>query len=582
MVIEQIWNFLGVQNETMIKAINSVLIVALVSLLLWQASSFNQAYTRIPLLSKLKSKSKENVTQMYNVHPTLLPTTGSAVTLKNDQQRIDDQLNLVEAKEGQKAATLHMFVLVHGFKGAARDLVYLKTQIEKLTSENQLLNNSTSSVAVLAAKCNQGNTDDGVQAGGERLVREIYETIRQEIRRMETNGEIRVTDITLSFVGNSLGGLYSRYAAARIREFSLKERHHLTGSNHTSNEMSMFGRKLLYNVFCSTASPHLGTADHTYIRLPRAIELGIAFALQQTGRDLFRLNHLLRDMATQPYYLDALAAFGKRVAYANAYSTDFMVPTETAAFLNAACKTPHTFLDTQQLLQELQQDESSDQVEFEEHVKHYRDNPLIVAALHTDMTYRPANYTEILTQKQTSMEDDQSQGEVSVKNETDELVQMASALDSLGWKKVFIDLREDMPLRPLKLSLQENGSNLLNIPIPIPLPPLPFSSKRSPSATDMSANNGNGGSKRIMCQRMQRLRNQNIVGSHDLVEVLSAKDKISIPLGHNMIVALNKTTNPIMMAFNQLNQRGRPIMDSLAQELVEDCLRANMNKRPSK
>jgi hypothetical protein len=48
-------------------------------------------------------------------------------------------------------------------------------------------------------------------------------------------------------------------------------------------------------------------------------------------------------MCTCPTFLNPLASFRKRIAYANAYQTDFVVPTQTAAFLNTESNYPHYF-----------------------------------------------------------------------------------------------------------------------------------------------------------------------------------------------------------------------------------------------
>mmetsp|Transcript_2596 Transcript_2596/g.3613 ORF Transcript_2596/g.3613 Transcript_2596/m.3613 type:complete len:91 (+) Transcript_2596:427-699(+) len=50
-------------------------------------------------------------------------------------------------------------------------------------------------------------------------------------------------------------------------------------------------------------------------------------------------------MATSQRFLKPLSLFQKRVAYANAFFTDFPVPAETAAFLNPDSNYPHHFVD---------------------------------------------------------------------------------------------------------------------------------------------------------------------------------------------------------------------------------------------
>ena len=59
----------------------------------------------------------------------------------------------------------------------------------------------------------------------------------------------------------------------------------------------------------------------------------------------FRVNDLMKTMATKPEFLVPLGRFRKRLAYANAYGTDFPVPAETAAFLSAESTYPHHFVE---------------------------------------------------------------------------------------------------------------------------------------------------------------------------------------------------------------------------------------------
>lgn len=89
----------------------------------------------------------------------------------------------------------------------------------------------------------------------------------------------------------------------------------------------------------------------------------------QTGEDIFRLSNLIHTMCTCSTYLDPLRSFRKRIAYANAYKTDFVVPTNTAAFLNPDSTYPH------HVSEEIKDD--SDTVEGGE------TNGMVVATFHT-------------------------------------------------------------------------------------------------------------------------------------------------------------------------------------------------------
>ena len=248
-------------------------------------------------------------------------------------------------------------------------------------------------IVVHSCKCNVGKTHDGIKNGGTRLAHEIVDFIRLDLQKLHssgengTNGENAVHDdgkagteecadehVTYSIVGNSLGGLYARYAISLVpRQLSIP-RSIATGSSttistkdttniHTNNQRI----HLHPNIFCTTATPHLGCSRHTYIQLPRFAENIVATGIDilstrgsgmgTTGRDLFRLNSdknmkgmssperadeemecVIRNMCLQEKYLGPLRNFKIRIAYANAYQTDFQVPTETVSFLMQTVK----------------------------------------------------------------------------------------------------------------------------------------------------------------------------------------------------------------------------------------------------
>ena len=108
--------------------------------------------------------------------------------------------------------TVHLFVLAHGFVGGEKDLDYLRGAIE-LEAERASSDARTKSFAVCAG-CNQGKTMDGVQRGGERLAQSIKDSITDIISKETTGASSGFKpSIHLTMLGNSLGGLYARYAA---------------------------------------------------------------------------------------------------------------------------------------------------------------------------------------------------------------------------------------------------------------------------------------------------------------------------------------------------------------------------------
>lgn len=138
-------------------------------------------------------------------------------------------------------------MLVHGHKGRSSDLNYLRSTLLSLANENEKhgevkdidcdvdideesLSSSSSSKSrdsvdfiVHSALCNEDKTDDGIEKGGKRLVDEIL-ALLTEVTSKKTPHRRRqryypnVQTITLSIVGNSLGGLYARYAVSKLME----------------------------------------------------------------------------------------------------------------------------------------------------------------------------------------------------------------------------------------------------------------------------------------------------------------------------------------------------------------------------
>lgn len=177
--------------------------------------------------------------------------------------------------------TVHLIVLVHGWKGDSKEMGYMHRSLLQEAEKHPY-----SRFAVHSSTVNEGRTSDGIAAGGERLAAEVSDMIASH--------RANNTVVTLSFVGNSLGGLYSRYALSKI---------------NTSTVEPM--------VFCTTATPHLGVSKHTYVSLPRSVEWVIAHTLYWTGKDLFQYTSIIKDMALNSTFKTPLQRFRKRIAYAN-------------------------------------------------------------------------------------------------------------------------------------------------------------------------------------------------------------------------------------------------------------------------
>ena len=352
------------------------------------------------------------------------------------------------------------------------------------------------------AACNHGKTNDGVIKGGERLANEMLDVIRDELRGCNNSQKEGTQDVTISIIGNSLGGLYGRYAVAHLAEVCKpiqlpdKEEDVETRTSYLMDD----DVHIHLNVFCSTASPHLGCASHTYVKIPRTAELGVAKFLGETGSDLFRTNDLLLEMATSNRFLQPLASFRRRIAYANAYRTDFPVPGSTAAFLDANSNYPHRF------------EESTETCSLTE-------RGLIAATLHTPRL---------------PLEDRDTQQ--STTTNINDLTAMSLALDSLGWKKVVIDMRNKFFPVP---SLLKSDNNTEECPM----------------------------------RQLRRSSNGNAVKSSDIERAISTGNVVrDIPLGHNAIAAINRGTTS-----TAVNSVGRHVIDRLSIELCNEIATWDVN-----
>lgn len=392
-------------------------------------------------------------------------------------------------------------------------------------------------IVVHAAVSNEKKTADGVKQGGERLVEEMVTVIRQEmykrqqdrerLREQQANSkdgsgfckydddEETIRDITVSILGNSLGGIYSRYAIAKLAERCDKVK--LDGDGHYDILYVLDGSyRIRFNVFCTTATPHLGLADHTFVPIPRTAEIGVAHAMGDTGRDLFRLNDLMKEMATSDEFLEPLGSFRKRIAYANAYGTDFPVPVHTAAFLSESSAYPHHFYE------DVNED---DRLVVDEH-------GFVIATLHTPPKSKFAS--------------DEHNAHLN-QNDTDELVHMSTSLDALGWKKVFIDVRKEIPKitipkNILRLTTKDNGSN------------------------HESSETEEGRPPDAIIEPIHRLKEKGVAASKEVALAVKGDDSVfHWPLGHNMIVAFSRSR-----LSSYMNKAGRPVVDFLATQLVQD------------
>lgn len=464
---------------------------------------------------------------------------------------------------------------------------------------------STNNFVVYSPKCNEGRTHDGIRLGGIRLANEIVDFIRsdmQERRRVifdedkestpmnqqqQQNNEDVPVNVTYSMVGNSLGGLYARYAISLL-PYQLPL---INDDAKKKQQTTTLVCCLHPNIFCTTATPHLGVSKHTYLPIPRLLENVIGTGMRTTGRDLFRLNGndkgltrvkrdgtdssadgmktttsttkndnddndddeqmqcIILNMCLQEKYLSPLRNFRHRVAYANAYGTDFQVPTSTAAFLSSKSGVKHHVvafrrkIDGNAIREEDGSESSTIMCKDSDGEGEGGDvPPFIVAVCETKKEESPLSSTITAPATTQSLDDD--------------LHIMSQSLDKLGWTKVFIDIREGLPVSgitpPTWLRSIISGSTLDNLicerrRLQFRSLTNDHNSERSNDETKMAA--------------------ECILTSQELAQSTYVSDSINVPLGHSVMVANSKTER-----YAQFNRAGQPVMDKLAKDLIRDIL----------
>jgi hypothetical protein len=202
----------------------------------------------------------------------------------------------------------HLVACVHGLGGTPDDLCAMEA---RLVRERSVVVHRVTRNAPL-------NSFDGVEAGARRLVEEL-----REVKAKYPN--LRY----VSLYGNSLGGIYARYAAGLMYA-------------EDGGRGTMMG--LSPCTYLTTATPHLGVGPWGYFKLvPRALQnlwsrnLGRSI-MELTLRDgdaKSDMKPLLERMADpetkEPIdFIAALGAFERRCAYSNCVN-DFLVSLETAA-----------------------------------------------------------------------------------------------------------------------------------------------------------------------------------------------------------------------------------------------------------
>jgi hypothetical protein len=167
----------------------------------------------------------------------------------------------------------------------------------------------------LLPQANEVNTRDGIAAGGARLAAEVRDVASQ-------HGSLT----SLSLVGNSLGGLYVRYAAAELLD-------------DDSERCTMAGG-LTPDALVTTGAPHLGVRKYTFLPLPEPLFVAGRAVAGQTAEDLL-LRDARHDEAASPLLLrmsEAASPFGRAL---RAFRRRRLCTPSRAERSNPAAREPH-------------------------------------------------------------------------------------------------------------------------------------------------------------------------------------------------------------------------------------------------
>jgi pimeloyl-ACP methyl ester carboxylesterase len=326
----------------------------------------------------------------------------------------------------------HLIVFVHGWLGNENELSYLRRSMEQHAAEQKYDN-----IVYHSAKCNAGKTNDGIEAGGNRLAEELTQVLHEMEGR-----------VFLSLVGNSLGGLYIRHAIAHM------------GSN---DNVTPF-------LFCTISTPHLGSCEKK--QESGAFTKLVGKVGGPTPQDLFLQSSTIQELGTREMYLAPLRTFHRRIALANVYRTDLLVSTRSGAFLS----------------------------------------PNGVYTTKSEASRGKKNYALVVESAPRDSGDCDKED-------------MAGCLDSVGWTKILLDIRDDLPFPAI--------SN-------------PFW-KKQPAEPPVPE--------------------KKLWTSQELMDTFDRRSPGSswkIPLGHQ-VLSVNSKNN----LYSRISSGGQPTMDQLGKDLLE-------------
>jgi len=171
-----------------------------------------------------------------------------------------------------------------------------------------------------------------------------------------------------------------------------------------------------------------------------------------------------------------------------------------------------------------------------------------------------------------------------------ELVIMSRSLDSLGWKKVFVDPRKFQPKmsNPIRKTAASALARLNLSSTSTSTSGSDGESFYSEDEDESSEHNNNDSNNNEAMGAgagfldISRLKARGVAGSREVFQAVTSPPEANEqpfhwPFGHNMIVAMSRNS-----VYTYLNKGGRPIVHALATQLVEDIFSFTINDETQK
>ncbi|KAF3433191.1 hypothetical protein FNV43_RR24293 [Rhamnella rubrinervis] len=229
-------------------------------------------------------------------------------------EAVDGSRDVWSCKTSDSASADHLVIMANGILGSVTDWKFAAEKFVETLPDKVFVHCSERNVSRL--------TLDGVDVMGERLAEEVLEVIQ---RKPNLN--------KISFVAHSVGGLVARYAIGKLYRPPKSENVEDSSISECSTESTGTIGGLEAMNFITVATPHLGSRGNKQVPFlfgipvfERAASFVIHLIFRRTGRHLF-LNDddggkppLLKRMIEDQedcYFMSALRAFKRRVAYSN-------------------------------------------------------------------------------------------------------------------------------------------------------------------------------------------------------------------------------------------------------------------------